>query len=197
MTDAYQYKGYLKRYLPDILISLREGKTPDEINDMLGYKPCSASAMIAYIGRQYGVLQKRVNVSGTADRNREIATRYHVGDTTYSSLGKEYGVSAMRIQQIVGVIEQRAKKAAEGERIRQQTKRIEDVPIDMLDLPIRVLGGLQLIGCKTVGDAMRRSEYELCKIPNFGKLSRHIWYQRLDKLEHEFAGREVAGDVFG
>ena len=47
--------------------------------------------------------------------------------------------------------------------------RLYDESISILNPSIRVEKGLAKIGVKTIGDLMKKSEFELLQIPNFGR----------------------------
>ena len=173
----YEYNGYLKPDLPRILELLEEGKTPHEIAAALGHGG-SAYAMIAYIRKRYGLDPMQKNE--TAQRNEEIVARYRAGSTTFSQLGREYGISGARIREIVGTLERQAEQTAKAKLVRQQMKRIEDIPITMLDLPARVFHCLVTEGYETVGDVLQLHDFVLLRIPNFGRTS-------LDQLRHSIA----------
>lgn len=46
-----------------------------------------------------------------------------------------------------------------------------DLRIDEIDFPVRVVNGFHNAGIETVGDLVGRTESELLRIPNFGRLS--------------------------
>ena len=175
-AKPYEYGGYLRAFLPDILKLLREGKGPYEAAAALpdgethdGY-PYRNPGMIAYIGRRYGIPPRHGH--SVSQRNAEMVERYRAGGITYVKLAEEYGISAARVRQIVMKIEQRAE--VEGKR-QQQASAIEDMPIRLAELPTRVVNCLVNEGYETIGDAMKLKEHELLRIANFGRSSLEAW----------------------
>jgi hypothetical protein len=184
----YEYEGRLKPHLPEILRLLREGKDNWAVVDALGL-PYTDAAMIGYIRSRYGIAppshQDLFDV-----RNSEMVAA-HAAGVSYAAIGKKHGISSGRVAQIVARIEQRKDENTEAEALRVAA-RLEDVPIDTLNLPTRIRNALAFCGCKTVGDAMSLEDGYLRSIPNFGRHSLLLWQQHLHDLRHEFEARRVS-----
>lgn len=200
-APPYQYNGYLKEYLPTILKLLRMKMMPGEVVTTVERihnveLPWGASSNIIYIRKRYGIEESSKDAD-TEIRNREIARRYAVGDVTYAALGREFGISRDRICQIVFRAERRAEKEMEAKQAYAQAKRIEDIPLESLDLPVRALNCFKngrwdaqsrewICDCHTVGDAMKLKDSDLLRMPNFGKTSLREWKECLERLQREW-----------
>jgi len=186
----YEYTGYLKPYLAKVLALLRLGYSNNEIAETLhnlgvrSYWGTSLRGTVGYVRRRYGFdIQKTDNPS---DRNREIAAKYRAGGVTLRQLGDQYGLSPARIRDIVIRAERKAAQAVEKERAYHAAARLDDVPIDALDLPVRARNCFKHEGCETVGDALKLSDLDLLRVPNFGRASMRAWKQTLEALRAEF-----------
>jgi hypothetical protein len=194
-AKPYEYSGYHRSDLPIILQLLKEGKSPTEISENWYLPTLPTRDMIAYIARRYGFYREDPNSSHSrharsGDRNREITARYRAGGVTLRKLGEEYGLSGAQVRVIVRLEEQRVAAREETNRVLRETARIEDVPLESLDLPTRVYGAMLHAKCKTVGDAMQRQDYQLLGAYNFSKASLLSWKVYLAELQRKFAERE-------
>ena len=117
----YEYTGYLAPFLPTILPLLRSGYKPPEIRDMLfeahGAKACSSqwgtdpTAMIAVIGRRYGITKPGPQNVEDRKRSRQIAERRANGET-YRSIAASLNISPGRVR---GIAIREERRAAEAE----------------------------------------------------------------------------------
>jgi Bacterial RNA polymerase, alpha chain C terminal domain len=182
VRGPYEYNGYLNPHLKTILQMLYEGKESREISEAIGQGD-HAIPMINHIRGRYGIVtrQQRAKWEKT-ERNAEITKRYFAGEATITDMAEIYGISKNRISQII--IKKRQQK--EGIDI-DLIERIEDVPIDTLELTARTHHAL--LDFKTVGEAMKMSDRELLRTPNFGKLSLAEWKLCLLSLKREFSKR--------
>jgi hypothetical protein len=188
----YEYTGYLKPYLSQILALLRLGYSNNEVAETLHnlhgvvHSPwgTSPATIIGYLRRRYGF--ERQNTAGDPDRNREIAAKYLAGGVTLKKLGEEYGISRERIRNIIIKVERKAAQREEAERAYHAAACIENVPIEALNLSARTRNCFKNEGCQTVGDALKLSDSDLFHIPNFGRVSWRDWKQALEALRAEF-----------
>jgi DNA-directed RNA polymerase alpha subunit len=118
-----------------------------------------------------------------------MAMRYRAGGITYGKLAEQYGITGARARQIVMKIRQRTElPPLSPPTPYQYPDRLEDLPIRMAEVPIRVFNCLEQAGCKTVGDAMKMSEVELIGIRNFGRTSLMHWRDYLASASKRFPG---------
>jgi hypothetical protein len=189
-TPPYEYQGWLKPYLPMILELLHAGVPPSDVADKLrakhgaslSYDP--SAAMINYIRNKYGI--NAAAIVGRQDRNDEIVKRYHGEDITMTQLGREFGLSAARVSLIIAKAERAAEAAAKRKSVVHNYKRIEDVPIELLDLSARSANCLYNEKCETVGDVMQRTDGELMRMPNFGRRSVREVRECIEQLKATF-----------
>ncbi|MBT1509474.1 hypothetical protein KIP88_03070 [Bradyrhizobium sp. SRL28] len=204
----YEYTGYLKEYLPTILKLLRMGMLPGEVVATVQRAhhvelPWHASGMINYIRKRYG-LETKNGPTDHRERDAEIARRYRAEKTTLRKLGGEYGISADRVRCIVIWTERKIGKQEEQQAAVQAAERIEDVPLESLDLPTRVSnclkngryeGGRWVSECKTVGDVMKLKDSDLLRFPNFGRTSIRDWKLCLEELKRDFEARKQPAEA--
>jgi DNA-directed RNA polymerase alpha subunit len=119
-----------------------------------------------------------------SDRNRRIIERYARGDVTLRQLGSEFGLSGGRIRQIIIDEQYRTEREKKSLLVRQGASTIDDLPIDTIGLPTAALNALRW-DYKTVGEVRKLTDFELLRIPNFGRVSLHAWKQALRRLENE------------
>ena len=186
-TGPYEYNGYLKPLLPQILEMLKAGRKPQEIRSALGVD-YNAEAMIGYIGRKYELLVPQKQPA-TSDRNLEMLARYNEGERL-SALAREYGISGTRASEIVEKTARlQGRRIAMLEAQKTPPGELELLPLAALELPVRVLNCFYEF--KTVGDVLQLTEAELLRLPNFGRVSLADWKQCLRKLRRERAEPEV------
>ena len=202
----YEYTGYLKPYLPQMLKLLRMGLSPGDVAMTLRqlHRAHFSVAMISYIRKRYGIKSKNGPTSDKHVRNLEIARRYASETISMRRLGSEYDISGDRVRCIISNVR---RKQAELERQQQACRiaeSVKDVPLESLELPVRVLNcfkngryenGRWIHQCETVGDAMKLSDAELLRIPNFGLTSLNDWKFHLGQLMREFKEREQTAEA--
>ena len=186
----YEYMGYMKPYLPQILKLLRIGQSPGEAAMTLRqlHRTHFSVAMIGYIRKRYGITS-RAAVADTHQRNLEIARRYSSEKISMRKLGKEYGISGDRIRCIIFNVERKAMELEQQLQACQTADNLRDVPLEALELPTRVLNCFKNEQCQTVGDAMKLSDADLLRVPNFGLTSLNHWKHHLGLLQREFEQR--------
>jgi DNA-directed RNA polymerase alpha subunit len=97
-------------------------------------------------------------------RNAAIVAARAAG-RTYVEIGAEFGVCYETVRQIVTKAASEAKRRAVYETWSGPT---DDIPIRNLPLSSRARNALAFEGCNTVGDALRRTDAELMRVPNLG-----------------------------
>ena len=198
---TYEYTGYLKPTLPQILTLLRMGQSPGDVAITMhqlhpqfhgGYFP---TGMINYIRKRYGIKSKSVPTPADySERNLEIVRRYNSEEISMRKLGSEFGISAERVRGILYKAERKAETQAQHQLAFQVAEQIKDVPLEMLaELPVRVINCFKNLQCHTIGDAMKLSDAELLRIPNFGRTSLNDWKFHLSTLWREFEEKQPAG----
>ena len=167
---TYEYDGYLKPHLSKILAMLRDGKSPDDVVAQLPphqYYYTTPKPMVVYIARRYGIPLKP-QVPDTAGRNEAMMARRQEG-ATFDTLAKEFGISRSRAQNIVNRTEYRRRLMEERMAASADVTDVASMPVDLLDVPFRVLNVLKNLECVTVGDILKLSDYDLLSTPNFGR----------------------------
>ena len=117
-------------------------------------------------------------------RNAAIVMMREQG-ATYRQIGEQFNISFERVRQITIRAERKKKRIEEAPSL-QSYFRIEDVPLEQLDLSVRARNCLKNGGCYTVGDAMKLTDAELFRMPNFGNRSLREWKMTLEKLKATF-----------
>jgi DNA-directed RNA polymerase alpha subunit len=130
------------------------------------------------------------------NRNLAIVAKYHAEDVTLADLADEFGVSRERVRQILG----RAKFEKERKEVIRASYRdfasIEDVRLDVLDIPVRVYNCLHAEGFETVGNVLAlESDAYLLRLPNFGGKSLRDWHLCLASLAKHFGTRKKEAAV--
>jgi DNA-directed RNA polymerase alpha subunit len=123
-----------------------------------------------------------------SERNRRLMERYARGDVTMKQLGNEFGLSGGRVRQIIIDEQYRMEREKKSLLARQGASTIDDLPIDAIGLPTAALNALRNAlrwDYKTVGEVRKLTDFELLRIPNFGRVSLHAWKQALRRLENE------------
>ena len=201
----YEYHGWLEPYLPTILRALRMGHSPRETfkilysvhPDVVGGTSVEATvATISNIRKRYEIEAKQTDF-GERDRNRKIVERYQAGGITLRKLAAEFELSCERVRQIIAVAERRERVQEELSRAMEGVERIEDVPIDALDLPVRAKNCFSWAGgqrIETVGEAMKLSDSDLLRIDNFGRGSLNDWKRCLAELQRHFAAKSAKSE---
>jgi hypothetical protein len=189
----YQYTGYLKSNLPIILGLLRDGKRPDEVVSELrrvGLTPSTQlTQLVNYIRRRYDIPSVYCKDHNKA-RAQQMLERYRNEKISLRQLGHEFGgLSTERVRQIIC----RAERAEVGRKLAaslyEMTDSPEDLPLNALELSVRLANCLKNEGCETVGDAMKLTDQELREIPNFGAASMRELKRCLAAVAREFQDR--------
>lgn len=186
----YQYTGYMKDYLPTILKLLRMGQSPGDAAHTLRqlHRRHFSTGMISYIRKRYGIKSK--SASDNRDRDLEIVRRYNSETISMRKLGGEFGISAERVRGILYKAERKAMELRRQNEAYQLAENLKDIPLDSLELPVRILNCFKNEQCVTVGDAMKLSEADLLRVPNFGRTSLNDWKFHLETLMREFEQRK-------
>jgi DNA-directed RNA polymerase alpha subunit len=113
-------------------------------------------------------------------RNEKMAAKFAAG-MTLQAIGKQYGISKQRVQQIKSAV-------AYAALVRQLTEELgkeivtEAIPdpafnpaflekVDVLELSVRSANCLKNDNIVYIGDLVQKTEAELLRIPNFGRKS--------------------------
>ena len=178
------YNGQLKPYLPTILEMLREGDLPSRIAEAIETQHGvrfrdrnTVAGVICVIRRAHGLAPP---VPDTSERDRQIAEANASG-VSMVKLARQFSMPAARIKRIIS---RHQDKVSRQELVRATvaSATIDDIPIDALDIPVRIGHVLRFHDCKTVGDARKLSDQELLSLPNFNVTSLKCWKDCLDAL---------------
>jgi DNA-directed RNA polymerase alpha subunit len=111
-----------------------------------------------------------------------------------SDLARDYGISRARVAQI---IHQQQRKHRNDEIRKQQWERhlqliatvgvgnLEEIVIEDLDLSVRTSNCFKNEDIVTVGQALKLSDYELLRIPHFGRKSFNEWKEQIRVLSEQ------------
>jgi DNA-directed RNA polymerase alpha subunit len=141
--------------------------------------------------------EKRDCELATRKRNREIAAAYGTGTTTYEKLGLSFGLSREQVRIAIVHAEQEAEREARYQECLSVAKSIEDMPIDILDLPVRMKNRWgEYEGGKwrtlLVGDVSKIPDDKLLTSGNLGRATLYRWKQCLTELATELARRRAS-----
>lgn len=201
----YEYTGYLKEYLPTILKLLRMGQSPGEALNTLrqlhgvhvdsfhgAYGSYFSTGAIRYIRKRYGIKSKDGPTPNYSERNAEIVRRYNSETISMRKLGAEFGISAERVRGILWKAERKTRMQEQQQLAVKIAGQLKDVPLEMLaELPVRVINCFKNMGCTTIGEALKLTDAELLRTPNFGQISLNDWKFHLSTLWREYEEREL------
>ncbi len=190
----YEYTGYMRPHLPVILKLLRMRASSTDIVRQLRhmYRVSPSTALIDYIRRRYDIPARPLGeIVDHEQRRQQIAARYRGEKITLRQLGSEFGISIERVRQIICRAERLEAAQKRGAALFQEAMRVEDVPLDALNLSTRLANCLKSEDCLTVGDAMKLTDQELRRVPNFGVTSLRELRKCLEDVQREFADRKL------
>jgi len=120
-------------------------------------------------------------------RNRIIYLCYDTGEFTYRALGKIFNLSRTRIMEIYrkGVRRQRMRQRRE-----QWPSSFLDLPVEYLDISVRVYHALNGLELKCVGDVLNTDETTFLRYPNFGRLSLNRLKLAVQEVAEKYKGTE-------
>jgi DNA-directed RNA polymerase alpha subunit len=149
-----------------------------------------AEATNAKAGRNYN--RARYTLLTNRARDTKIAEHFETQLLTLKELAAAHGVTRTTIQSRIYHAQQEREREAKYREALAVCSFL-DFPLDVLDLTVRTRGCLHNEGCNTVGEALRLSDAELLRCPNFGRVSLFELHHRLNVLRDDIAA--TAGEV--
>lgn len=108
----------------------------------------------------------------TIMRNKKIADMRNNG-MTYKKIGIQFGISNERVRQIVVKEERKREEATNKTKkiVEYDGQNLCDIPLDGIGLSVRAFNCLLNANIKTMGELMKKSERELMKMKNVGRVT--------------------------
>jgi hypothetical protein len=137
--------------------------------------------------------EERDRELGLRKRNREIAASYCTDATTYEKLGLTLGLSREQVRIAIFRAQQEAEREARYQEYLSAAKSIEDMPLDTLDLPVRMRNIWwehergEIRELKLVGEVSKIPDDKLLTYGNLGRATLYRWKQCLAELKCDFA----------